>query len=272
MNGEEELKSVIRNELKTTFRDQIDSSILVASSYIKIPNNDDNSTVKHNFVTCDICKSNPIIGIRYKCSICSDYDLCSICEDKYGHEHPLFKMRKPKHDKEETAYRLELPEKEAHYSFKFVSENYKDGIIVKPGASITKTWKIINSGNTSWPVNVMLEAIDDNIFNIVPKEVGEVEPKDHVNLSVTLSAPTKPGKYMGLFGLKYNGDKRIGGNLWFPVDVEDVHNKELMEQNNSQIGKVHGKVNQLINYVKESEVVNGIYKFFDTNCFQNKTN
>jgi len=34
----------------------------------------------------------PIIGDRYKCSICPDFDLCTACEPK--HDHPLIKYKK----------------------------------------------------------------------------------------------------------------------------------------------------------------------------------
>jgi hypothetical protein len=48
----------------------------------------------HANVVCDICNSGPIKGIRYRCAICYDYDLCSKCEKKGKHpaSHPLLKL------------------------------------------------------------------------------------------------------------------------------------------------------------------------------------
>lgn len=37
----------------------------------------------HNAV-CDNCKEQ-IIGMRYKCNVCGDYDLCEECERKKPH-------------------------------------------------------------------------------------------------------------------------------------------------------------------------------------------
>ncbi len=42
---------------------------------------------------CDICESYPIIGIRYKCAVCEDYDVCENCELKLIHNHPFIKIR-----------------------------------------------------------------------------------------------------------------------------------------------------------------------------------
>ncbi|CAF3481780.1 unnamed protein product [Rotaria sp. Silwood2] len=39
-------------------------------------------------ISCNGCSMNPIIGQRYYCSSCDNYDLCSTCAKK-GHEHPL---------------------------------------------------------------------------------------------------------------------------------------------------------------------------------------
>jgi len=45
-------------------------------------------------VRCDGCNAEPIRGIRYKCSVCSNYDLCQQCETKNVHpEHPMIKIR-----------------------------------------------------------------------------------------------------------------------------------------------------------------------------------
>lgn len=38
-------------------------------------------------VTCDGCKVNPIMGMRYKCTECHNYDLCGDCKTKGTHSH-----------------------------------------------------------------------------------------------------------------------------------------------------------------------------------------
>ena len=44
---------------------------------------------------CDGCGMLPIVGWRYKCSICDDYSLCENCEERIGgqHDHPFIKIR-----------------------------------------------------------------------------------------------------------------------------------------------------------------------------------
>merc|ERR1719436_1500528 len=47
--------------------------------------------VLHKGITCDICDEKPIIGVRYKCMVCPDFDMCQECKAKGTHpvEHPL---------------------------------------------------------------------------------------------------------------------------------------------------------------------------------------
>ena len=50
--------------------------------------------VTHEGIKCDGCQIEPILGIRYKCGVCPIYELCSLCESKSTHDHPMLKMRK----------------------------------------------------------------------------------------------------------------------------------------------------------------------------------
>ena len=51
----------------------------------------------HDGVMCDGCQASPLIGVRYKCVQCPDYDLCAACESKRTHtpSHNFIKMVRP---------------------------------------------------------------------------------------------------------------------------------------------------------------------------------
>lgn len=50
----------------------------------------------HYRVSCDMCNAFPIVGIRYKCTVCPNFDLCEKCESENWkqHNHPMIKYRK----------------------------------------------------------------------------------------------------------------------------------------------------------------------------------
>jgi hypothetical protein len=55
----------------------------------------------HSGITCDGCGVFPLSGVRFKCSECFDYNLCSDCEDKnietknHHANHALLKIKVP---------------------------------------------------------------------------------------------------------------------------------------------------------------------------------
>lgn len=54
------------------------------------------SDVEHLGFICDGCEATPIIGVRYKCVNCPDFDICEKCEANGVHSHHAFlKIRKP---------------------------------------------------------------------------------------------------------------------------------------------------------------------------------
>ena len=53
--------------------------------------------IVHFGVKCDQCGKFPIVGCRYKCSVCPNFDFCEDCEEKYSHlhNHAFFKINNP---------------------------------------------------------------------------------------------------------------------------------------------------------------------------------
>ena len=49
----------------------------------------------HERIACDVCNMEPLVGIRYKCSVCDNYDLCMHCESLDLHPHPCIKITDP---------------------------------------------------------------------------------------------------------------------------------------------------------------------------------
>ena len=76
-------------------------SVLTHQQEKKRPQNDDDSSSgnsdgeEHVGVTCDGCER-PIVGFRYKCVSCPDYDLCGRCESKGLHPgHNMIRISTP---------------------------------------------------------------------------------------------------------------------------------------------------------------------------------
>lgn len=51
--------------------------------------------VNHPNVVCDGCEG-PVVGFRYKCAQCADFDLCMSCEAKMIHrDHVMYRIPVP---------------------------------------------------------------------------------------------------------------------------------------------------------------------------------
>merc|ERR1712004_57146 len=54
------------------------------------------ANMTHHGVTCDGCDKSPIVGFRYKCVVCDDYDLCAACEKAGKHPgHNMMRISSP---------------------------------------------------------------------------------------------------------------------------------------------------------------------------------
>ena len=85
---------MVQEEFKKQSKDCFNSLFL--SEELPMPNMTiEEASAIHYGVACDNCGVYPIRGPRYKCSVRKNYDLCSICEDRLEHEHPLLRLTKP---------------------------------------------------------------------------------------------------------------------------------------------------------------------------------
>jgi hypothetical protein len=60
------------------------------------PKNSEGKTI-HRWVSCNGCGMNPIVGTRYRCSVCDNFDYCENCQQIYKneHNHEFIKISKP---------------------------------------------------------------------------------------------------------------------------------------------------------------------------------
>jgi len=55
------------------------------------------SGVCHKDVYCDACAMKQLLGIRWKCAVCNDFDLCHVCymSNKHDLSHPFVRFDTP---------------------------------------------------------------------------------------------------------------------------------------------------------------------------------
>lgn len=76
----EQIKNEILNEssisIKSTNSNIFENQpeIIEEGNFLK--KESQNSPSVHQNIICDGCGADPILGIRYKCAVCPDYDLC----------------------------------------------------------------------------------------------------------------------------------------------------------------------------------------------------
>jgi hypothetical protein len=78
-----------------------------------------------------------------------------------------------------------------------------DGSVIQPGASFLKTWRVRNSGTTTWTTSYSLRFVADNRMN-GPASVSlprKVAPGELVEVSVNLTSPQEAGRHRSTWKL-----------------------------------------------------------------------
>jgi len=212
----------------------------------------------HPGVVCDGCAGG-MAGIRYKCSVCADYDLCQACEAKgsiHDPTHPFLKIPKPL---QATGRGCPYRRPGAHFGHKFgrwgsawngckasgpsntssparylgrfvADITVEDGTSMTPQQQFAKIWKMRNEGTSAWPENTRLSFVGgDKLSSVEAVAVPVVEPGVEVDIAIDMTAPTLPGRYVGYYRLLTPDGTRFGQRVWVDVVVAPQEEKSKEE-------------------------------------------
>ncbi len=100
-----------------------------------------------------------------------------------------------------------------------------DGTGAAPGVQFVKTWRIKNTGKSTWTAAYALVPIDGDHMgspDSIPMP-NEVRPGETVDISVKLTAPAKDGSYQTFFRLRNDKGQYFRldgtGDLWVKIAV-----------------------------------------------------
>lgn len=111
----------------------------------------------------------------------------------------------------------------------FVADvNIPDDTVFAPGQSFTKTWRIANTGQTTWTTGYALIFIDGDLMGAeatvpIPEEVA---PGKNIDISVDMIAPETAGTYISYWKLKDPDGKIFGFGatgseaIWVKISVQ----------------------------------------------------
>lgn len=179
-------------------------------------------TAVHEGVFCDLCGMSPITGHRYKCTVCTDFDLCGTCQGRGLHfpHHALVQAKLPLQDSEME----KLCGPPASPKATFVDDvTIPDGTPLPPDVNITKTWSLKNSGKGIWPRSTRLVFVSGDLPPDSSQDnpaVPTANPGDVVEVSAILKMPSKPGRYTGYYRLAHGPQNtKFGHRVWVDVVV-----------------------------------------------------
>lgn len=195
----------------------------------------------------------PIVGIRYKCSVRANYDLCEKCEERLQPlKYAMVKIRDPKivpvqmicqypdaPNNQEPAPKKDEKPQEAQV---FLAKSSVRAILRSKcdqhpatqqlkkvaGETFSLQWSFINSGDTAWPSDVKFIQVNGDVLTTSTDIVASpVQPQSPLKFNQTITCPEKPGLYSGFFRLAHGPDSiEFGEKVYVDLLVEEPPKKE----------------------------------------------
>ena len=218
----------------------------------------------HDCVTCDDCGVSPIIGKRYKCAVCNNFDFCSKCEEKNkdSHPHPFILIRNNDRAPHSIScivkdncqiiqkiipfnkdYKLadvfinnSIIAEVNELSSKCLTDNLSI-LVTDESKEIIKTLKLKNIGTKNWPKPVYLTCVAESSTiagTSVPIKI-KVESGKENNVEIKInSKDLKSGDYISVWQLQNEKKESFGERV--TLNVKIVRPEEVVDcQENKSI-------------------------------------
>eukprot|EP01118_Nematostelium_gracile_P004524 TRINITY_DN1529_c0_g1_i1.p1 TRINITY_DN1529_c0_g1~~TRINITY_DN1529_c0_g1_i1.p1 ORF type:complete len:386 (-),score=85.96 TRINITY_DN1529_c0_g1_i1:46-1077(-) len=183
----------------------------------------ENSTPSHSKVVCDGCSS-IINGIRHKCKVCPNFDLCSDCirirnVHDYGHTFIKSHYMSSNDPYHRNHYANTIDD--GSFSASLVShETIPDGEKVEAETPYVKIWKLRNDGDSRWLEGTRLVYVGgDDIASVKGVKVHPAESGKEIDVAVDIVTPMTPGRYISYWKLTTPGGAQFGERIWVDILV-----------------------------------------------------
>lgn len=218
---------------------------------MRVPNVDQPQPVHHRII-CDGCGVSPIVGSRFKCQVCPDFDLCESCEAQGVHpaSHGLLKMRVP--EQRGHGWRRRFMQAAAGVMpaagptplvasvprgprcrwgqdilrAQFVEDyTIPDHSFCLPNVTLMKIWQMKNVGTRAWPDGTHLVFVSGDVLPDGGAETKSVVPSatpgQVVSAGVRIRTPKLSGHYVGNYRLCTPNGAVFGDRVWVTINVAD---------------------------------------------------
>ena len=193
-------------------RNEIINSNLLKSNINNISNISRISQCKtvHKNVQCNECKMFPIIGYRYKCLECPNYNLCDNCEKIVNHEHNFIRYV----NEENIIFK-----NDKKFSYECLTSNLITSVY--EGSNEAKLNIIIkNNGYMKWTNNTLLINGKDSKLLCNYIKLKPLNPNDQDTVEITFSnLENTPARFYYSYLLFSVDEKIYGEPLKIEVDI-----------------------------------------------------
>lgn len=216
-----ELEESIISEICENINETTLSKVLLSQQQAP-PKQSVASNVVHKGIQCSNCSILEIKGVRFKCSTCQNYNLCSNCEEYSTHDlnHIMIKMRFPDNNIKES-HQIKYVTEGLNYSYspcyiKTVQPKILQLIEFKQMVKIT------NTGMVPWPMETAFKCCEkeSEIIGKAPVLKAKIQPNGDFNLEITFDIKNKiQGQYFSYWQMFTPKNVPFGEVAKFKIEI-----------------------------------------------------